>query len=205
MGRWYLLVFEGEPRLSAEARGKVHESPRVMTVPLMVLAVASVLVGYVGLPAFAFPNWIAPWLQGATASVPFDYPPLWAEWLLIVAAIVAAALGLALAWWLYVAQRGVPVARIGSGRLAAFARSGAGFDGLYGTAVVGPAEGTASGLAVLDRDVLDRGLAAAVTTTGVLARGIMMLQTGFVRNYALAMLVGAVVLVLVVVLAGVRA
>jgi len=70
---------------------------------------------------------------------------------------------------------------------------------------VGPAEGTASGLAVLDRDVLDRGLAAAVTTTGVLARGIMLLQTGFVRNYALAMLVGAVVLVLVVVLAGVRA
>ena len=205
MGRWYLLVFEGEPRLSAEARGTVHESPRVMTVPLVVLAVASVLVGYVGLPAFAFPNWIAPWLEGATATVAFDYPPLWAEWLLIVAAIAAAAVGLALAWWVYAVQRGVPVARIGSGRVAAFARAGAGFDGLYQNAVVGPAEGIASGLAVLDRDVLDRGLAAAVTTTGVLARGIMLLQTGFVRNYALAMLVGAVVLVLVVVLAGVRA
>ncbi len=205
MGRWYLLVFEGEPRLSVEARGKVHESPRVMTVPLLVLAAASVLTGYLGLPAFAFPNWIAPWLEPATATVGFAYPPLWAEWLLIGAAVLATVIGLALAWWVYLVQRGVPVARLASGRLATFARSGAGFDALYQQAVVGPAEGTSVALAVLDRDVLDRGLAASVTTTGVLARGVMLLQTGLVRNYALAMLVGAVVLLFVVVLAGVRA
>jgi NADH-quinone oxidoreductase subunit L len=205
MGRWYLLVFAGEPRLSAEARGRVHESPRTMTVPLVVLAVASVLSGFVGLPAFAFPNWIAPWLQGATASVAFDYPPLWAEWLLIGVAVLASAIGLLLAWWVYGLRRGVPVARLGSGRAAAFVRAGAGFDAFYRNALVGPAEGTASGLALLDRDVLDRGLAASVTTAGWLARGITLLQTGFVRTYALAMLVGAVVLVLVVVVAGVRA
>jgi NADH-quinone oxidoreductase subunit L len=205
MGRWYLLVFEGEPRLSAEARARVHESPRVMTVPLQVLAVLSVLIGYVGLPSFAFPNWIAPWLVAATASVAFDYPPVWAEWLLIVVAILAAALGLAIAYWVYVLQAGRPVVRFGTGRLAAFLRSGAGFDALYRAGAVGPAEGTSGALAILDRDVLDRGLAAAVTTTGWLARAVTMLQSGLVRGYALAMLIGAVVLVLVVVLAGVRA
>lgn len=205
MGRWYLLVFEGDPRLTQEARSKVHESPRVMTVPLMVLAAASVLVGYVGLPAFAFPNWIAPWLEPATASVPFDYPPLWAEWLLIGVAVLAAVLGLALAFWVYVRQRGVPVTRVATGAFAGFLRGGAGFDTLYQRAAVGPAEGFASGLGVLDRDVLDRGLAAGVTTTGWLAKLVMLLQSGYVRNYALLMLAGAVVLVLVVVLAGVRA
>ena len=204
MGRWYLLVFEGEPRLSPDARKRVHESPRVMTAPLVVLAVASVLVGYVGLPAFAFPNWIGPWLEPATASVPFAYPPLWAEWLLIGAAVLAAAVGLALSWWIYGVQRGVPVARFGSGRLAAFARSGMGIDALYRNVVVGPAEGTSGALAVLDRDVLDRGLAGGVTTVGWLARAITLLQSGFVRSYALAMLIGAAVLVLVVVLTGVR-
>jgi len=35
-------VFEGEPRFTAEARAKVHESPRVMTVPLVVLAARTV-------------------------------------------------------------------------------------------------------------------------------------------------------------------
>ncbi len=205
MGRWYLLVFEGEPRLTAESRAKVHESPRVMTVPLVVLAALSVLIGYVGLPSFAFPNLIAPWLQTATASVPFDYPPVWAEWLLIGVAVLVAAGGLALAWWVYALQSGRPVTRFGSGRLAAFARNGLGFDALYRAAVVSPSEGTAAGLALLDRDVLDRGLAASVTTAGFLARAITLLQTGYVRNYALAMLAGAVILVLVVVIAGVRA
>jgi NADH-quinone oxidoreductase subunit L len=112
---------------------------------------------------------------------------------------------LALAWWVYVVQAGRPVTRFGTGRLAAFARSGLGFDALYRAAIVSPSEGTAAGLAVLDRDVLDRGLAASVTTAGLLARAITLLQTGFVRNYALAMLAGAVILVLVVVIAGVRA
>ncbi len=205
MGRWYLLVFEGEPRLSAEARERVHESPRVMTVPLALLAVASVLVGYVGLPSFAFPNWIEPWLLPATATVPFDYPPLWAEWLLIGVAVLAAAVGLALAWWVYMVQRGVPVTRVGSGAFAGFLRAGAGFDTLYQRAAVGPAEGVSSGLALLDRDVLDRGLAASVTTTGWLARLVMLWQSGYVRNYALAMMAGAVILILVVVLVGVRA
>src|SRR5690606_9426146 len=52
MFRWYYLVFAGEERMTSEAAAKVHESPRVMTVPLLLLAVGSVVIGYVGLPAF---------------------------------------------------------------------------------------------------------------------------------------------------------
>jgi NADH-quinone oxidoreductase subunit L len=204
MGRWYLVVFEGEPRLTVEARGRIHESPRVMTVPLIVLAAATVVVGYIGLPAFAFPNWIAPYLEPVTGIAPFDYPPLWAEWLLIGVAVLASLIGLLGAWWLYGVQRGVPIARLGSGRLAAFVRTGAGIDALYRNAAVGPSEGASAALAVLDRDVLDRGLAAGVTTTGWLARGITLLQTGFARDYLLTMLIGAVALVFVVLLAAVR-
>ena len=42
MFRWYYRVFAGEERLTPAARSRVHESPRVMTVPLVILAVLSV-------------------------------------------------------------------------------------------------------------------------------------------------------------------
>jgi NADH-quinone oxidoreductase subunit L len=204
MFRWYYAVFCGDDRLARATAAHVHESPRVMTVPLLVLAVGSVLAGYIGLPSFALPNWIEGWLAPATAFVPFAHPALWVEWLLVLVSVVAAALGLALGYWVYHLRRGAPVARLGTGRLAAFGRSGAGFDTLYRNAVVGPVEGVSVGLSVIDRDILDRGMAASVTGAGWVARAVTLWQSGYVRAYALAMFSGTVVLVLVVVLTGVR-
>jgi NADH-quinone oxidoreductase subunit L len=200
MFRWYYTVFCGPERLAKAAGTRVHESPRVMTVPLVVLAVGSVLTGYLGLPAFAFPNWIDGWLAPVTAAVPFAHPALWIEWTLIGVSVLAAALGLGLGYWAYHLRRGAPAARIGAGRLAAFGRSGAGFDTLYQNAVVGPSEGVAVGLSVIDRDILDRGMASGVTGAGWVARAATLWQSGYVRAYALSMLSGAAVLVLVVVL-----
>ncbi|MBA2667650.1 MAG: NADH-quinone oxidoreductase subunit L [Trueperaceae bacterium] len=205
MFRWYYTVFCGAERLSKATGAAVHESPRVMTVPLVVLAVGSVLTGYLGLPAFAFPNWIEGWLAPVTAAVTFTHPALWIEWLLLLVSVLAAALGLGLGYWAYHLQKGAPAARLGVGRLAAFGRSGAGFDALYRNAVVGPTEGTAGALSIVDRDILDRGMASGVTAAGLLARVTTLWQSGFVRAYALAMLCGVVALVLVVVVAGVRA
>jgi NADH-quinone oxidoreductase subunit L len=199
MFRWYYTVFAGDERLSKVAGARVHESPRVMTVPLVVLAVGAVLTGYVGLPAFAFPNWIDAWLAPVTAAVPFTHPALWIEWLLVGVSVLAAAIGLGLGYWAYHLQRGAPAARLGAGRLAAFGRSGAGFDTLYRNAVIGPSEGVAVGLSVIDRDILDRGMASGVTGAGWIGRVTNLWQSGYVRAYALAMFSGAVALVLVVV------
>jgi NADH-quinone oxidoreductase subunit L len=205
MFRWYYTVFAGPSRLSKEADNRVHESPRVMTVPLVVLAVLSALAGYVGLPAFAFPNLIRGYLAPVTAAPAFAYPALWVEWTLLGVSAVAAAIGLGVAFVIYHRQRGALAVRLGSGRLGAFSRSGAGFDELYRNAVVGPSEGTADGLAVIDRDILDRGLASSVTVTGWLGRITTMWQSGFVRAYALTMLLGAIALIVLVVATGVRA
>lgn len=100
MFRWYYLVFAGEERITPTARRYLHESPQVMTVPLMILAVLSVIAGYIGLPEFAFPNAIAGWLERPTVAT-FSHPPVWAEWLLILASVLAAALGLFLGYLLY--------------------------------------------------------------------------------------------------------
>jgi len=65
MMRLMFLTFHGEARLSPEVADHVHESPNVMTVPLIALAIGSVLVGYLGLPAWLGPNAFEHFLEPA--------------------------------------------------------------------------------------------------------------------------------------------
>jgi NADH-quinone oxidoreductase subunit L len=50
MFRLYYMTFHGEPRMSDEVRGHVHESPPSMRVPLVLLAVLSIIGGFLGVP-----------------------------------------------------------------------------------------------------------------------------------------------------------
>jgi len=205
MFRWYQRVFAGESRLAAAVAAKVHESPWVMVLPLGVLALFSVLAGYVGLPAFAFTNWIKVWLAPSLASVPLLHPALWVEWALVAASVLAAAVGLASGYWVYVVSQGTPAKAWGARPLARFAESGLGLDGLYRSLVVAPTEGLADGLKVADRDLLDRGIAAGVTSATWIGRAAAGWQGGYVRLYALAMFLGLAALTILAVVVGGRA
>jgi len=68
---------------------------------------------------------------------------------------------------------------------------------------VASGEGIAGGVATLDRDVVDRGLAGGGAAVGLLGRLATALQSGFARAYAFAMLLGVVALVVVAALTGV--
>ena len=50
MFRLFFLTFFGESRVSKEAGSRLHESPRIMTVPLVILAVLALAGGYIGVP-----------------------------------------------------------------------------------------------------------------------------------------------------------
>ncbi len=205
MFRWYYQVFAGPERLSKDARARLHESPSIMTIPLVILAFFSIFAGYVGLPEFAFPNWIAPWLEPATGiPTEFAHPSLTTEWLLIGVSVAAAILGLGLGYWIYHLHQGEPASRLRDSALERLSKSGLGFDRLYQSLFVRGGEGTSSGLATLDREVVDRGVTASgVGGMGLLARALTLWQTGYVRAYALSMFVGVAVLVLLVALRGV--
>ena len=205
MFRWYHRVFAGAERLGKDAAAKVHESPAAMTGPLVVLAAFAALVGYLGLPSFAFPNWFKSWLAPAVAQVPTLHPPIWVEWLLVLASILVAGAGLAAGWWVYERGRGAIAARLGGGALGRLAQDGLGIDAAYRGAVVGPAEGLAGGFAIADRDLLDRGIAAGVTTATWLGRLVASWQSGYVRLYALALFIGLAALAVVVAAIGGRA
>ena len=206
MFRWYYRVFAGDERFSATARAHLHESPPVMTVPLMILAFLSIFIGYIGLPEFAFPNLIAPWLETPTTAT-FSHPALWVEWLLVVISVLAAALGLYLGYLRYHRKAefmGAKQPRVAGllGGLRAASFSALGFDALYRTLFTRPGEQLARGFDEVDNDVISTEVGDSSRGVNDLGRSVAQLQSGFVRAYALLMLAGLAVLVLVAVFTG---
>ena len=78
MTRLMVMTFHGETRLGRKARRYMHEAPRVMTIPLIVLAVLSVFGGWVNVPealsesalglfgALPMTEWLHHWLEPIT-------------------------------------------------------------------------------------------------------------------------------------------
>jgi NADH-quinone oxidoreductase subunit L len=75
MWRLYFLVFWGETRADEETKKHIHESPAVMTGPLVVLAVGAVVLGFAGLPHVGgLPNAINSWLDATYRSWGYVQP-----------------------------------------------------------------------------------------------------------------------------------
>ncbi|AMR05320.1 MULTISPECIES: NADH-quinone oxidoreductase subunit L [Bacillus] len=92
MFRLYFLVFTGE----AKTKEEVHESPRVMTYPMLVLGVLAVVAGYINTPWFG--TFLGDWL---TKDVGFKVEEAHGSvWIMIVATLVSFA-GIALAYFIY--------------------------------------------------------------------------------------------------------
>jgi len=100
--RAYFRTFWGEKRIPHEAGHHAHESPAVMTIPLMVLAVGAVFVGIVAEP---FTHWFSGFLsrssQLAQASN-HQHAAHHVNWSLIIGSVAAALSGVIVAWWMYV-------------------------------------------------------------------------------------------------------
>ncbi len=92
MTRLICEVFLGRPR--SESAAHAHESPAVMTVPLIVLAVGAVGLGFLGTPAW-------PWLQSALTGHPVPSRPILSGGGLMALSIVLVALGLGSGWALF--------------------------------------------------------------------------------------------------------
>jgi NADH-quinone oxidoreductase subunit L len=167
-----------------------HESPSVMTIPLMVLAALSVLGGLL-----LAGDWIVNFLEPVVGTAGHESPPIPAL-LISVIVVLIVAVGVAAAWYL-VQQREVPRE---APQDVSFATRAARAE-LYGNEVndvlaVKPGGWLATGLSMFDRQGVDgvvEGTALGVGGTGSVLR---LVQTGFVRSYALSLLIGTVIVVL---------
>ncbi len=200
-GRQMFMVFAGAPR-SAGAAGAT-ESPPVMTVPLVVLALLTAVAGFLGLElmggAAAITAFLAPALGGQHGEAWF---PAIAVPLLATAVTVA---GLALAWLAYGPRPVLSPARAAARfpRAYRFLWNKLYVDELYLLLFVRPFRALAGFFwRVVDDGLVDgavNGLGRAVAGAAQLSRR---WQTGFARQYALSMLAGGLALILYLVLKG---
>jgi NADH-quinone oxidoreductase subunit L len=187
MTRVMLMTFFGRKRW--EDGVHPHESPKVMTVPLIVLAALSVLGGLL-----LFGDWITDWLDPVVGEVghhELAFAPI--VYTLIITAVVA--VGVAIAW-LTVGRSDVPrVAPANVSVVTRAARADLYGDALNEELLMRPGDRFVTGLVGFD----DHGVDGAVNGTGAAFAGMSTrfrrFQTGYVRSYALSVLAGSLLVV----------
>jgi len=222
MFRLLFLTFHGQSRVDHEVEHHIHESPNSMLVPLMILAVLSVIGGWIGIGG-RFEKFLEPVIAGAAQSPLEAARPAAAsstEAALMIASVAVAFTGIALAWFLYLKRTDLP---------AKIAKSLNGFydlvfhkyyvDELYDAMFVNRAKDLGLALGAFDRNVID---GAGVNGAGWLTRFVSkvsmwwdtwivdgsvrlgsflvyclgfvskFLETGYVQNYMLLIVVGLI-------------
>lgn len=110
MFRMLFLTFWGHFRGGSELYKHLHESPGVMTVPLIILAVFSAISGVIGLPAsLGLKNWIEHYLEERIIFRTYLGLSHQTEWILMGIAIAGAVAGIYLAYQLFVINGILPV------------------------------------------------------------------------------------------------
>ncbi|MEU2001761.1 NADH-quinone oxidoreductase subunit L [Rhodococcus sp. NPDC019627] len=187
MTRVMLLTFFGDRRWAADAHP--HESPRVMTIPMIVLAVGSVGSGAALAIGSSLVNWLEP-VVGAhheEAAIPV--------WMMTVLILVVVLAGVAAAYRQYAAREVPDTAPVAVSPLTVAARNDLYGDTVNEAMVMRPGQHLTRLLLYFDNKGVDgvvNGFAAAVSAGSGLIRR---LQTGFVRSYALSMFTGAALVV----------
>jgi NADH-quinone oxidoreductase subunit L len=187
MTRLFAMTFLGERRWADDVHP--HESPRVMTLPLVALAGLSAFGG-----ALMIGGWITDWLAPVVGEAHHpDLPvPVWVISLVVLAVV---ALGVVLGLRMYAAR---PVAAEAPDDRAVSIFTRAGRNELYGNELndavaVRPTRHTVRTLVYVDGAGLDAFVTGCADRLGDAANALRKQQTGFVRSYALSMVTGAVV------------
>ena len=202
MFRLIFLTFFGKPEYD-DHKVHVHESPKVMLVPLVILAVLSIIGGWQAAPALwggqdRFEKYLAPVFESQDSAVQAYSPAMnmhSTEQQLTIIAFVLAALGFFVAWWLCIKNPGArkKIAETFSAPYKLLA--GKYFvDEIYNGAIVRPIVWASNQILwhAIDETVIDgtvNGVARLTSETGDAARRV---ESGNTRSYATWMVIGAV-------------
>jgi NADH-quinone oxidoreductase subunit L len=199
---WRLLfmTFHGAPRADHEIMHHVHESPMVMILPLVPLALGALVAGYVFFPYFVGDRMAAFWQASLFVLPPHNsiaaahHVPGWVG----LAPLILGLAGIALAYLMYIQAPSLPalLAKRFQGLYLLLLNKWY-FDELYDYLFVRPAKSLGYGFwkggdgAVID----GLGPDGVASVTRDLARRAGRLQSGYVYHYAFAMLIGVVLLI----------
>jgi NADH-quinone oxidoreductase subunit L len=209
----------GHPQHAAAEHGHIHESPKVMTIPLAILAILSVIGGWVGMPGHnRFEAFLGPVFEknipaqvvGEAAtegarSAAVEHGNL--ETVLMAASVGAALIGFLLAFYLYNRRRDLP------GKIAAklgmvykFVAGKYYVDELYNAAIVKPLLLGSTDLLWhgVDQTVIDGTINNTADATKDISGGLRHMQSGNIRSYAGWVALGAACVIAYMIWMGVK-
>ncbi|CPT54799.1 NADH-quinone oxidoreductase%2C L subunit NuoL [Mycobacteroides abscessus] len=187
MTRVMLLTFFGKRRWHRDVHP--HESPSVMTWPMLVLAVGSVAAGFLLSLGGALQNWLAPVVGIHHGELPV---PGWVISAITVAVVLC---GVGIAYRIYRAD--IPETAPQGSALTVAARRDLYGDAFNEAVFMRPGKRLTRGMVLVDDRVVDGMVNGVASTLGAVSGWVRQLQTGHVRSYALSMCAGAAVVVAV--------
>ena len=194
MTRLMLMTFVGKKRWKPDVHP--HESPLVMTVPLIFLGIGSAIGGLV------LNNWIVGWLDPAVGGgVPEEQHGLFYFSTTALVTLVVVAIGVAISVWIFGPRREIPITQPASQSFLTVA----GRNDLYGDAFneavfMRPGQQLTEGLVRFENSGIDGAVNGTAAAIGGMSSRLRRVQNGFVRSYALTMTVGAAIVGVVILL-----
>ena len=187
MTRVMVLTFSGKPRWDDGAHP--HESPALMWLPMVLLAIGSVTAGFLFTQGDALVSWLSPLFAKKA-----EYDELMPHSVVTVLAIMAVIIGVTAALMKYQFKSVDAVAPSDVSLATRLARNDLGQDVVNEALFMRPGQVLTAGIVAIDEKVVDgavRGVGALTVGSGATLRRT---QSGYVRSYAALILLGALVL-----------
>ncbi|MCO5248924.1 MAG: NADH-quinone oxidoreductase subunit L [Chitinophagales bacterium] len=195
MFRLVFLTFYGDYRGNDDSKQKIHESPKLMTIPLVVLAILATVAGTLGLPhVLNMPHLLNDFLSPILASSarPQGHLEASTEFMLMGIATGGALVSIAIAYMMYISKKRVPDEDANYSGLTKVAYHKFYIDELYNAVIVRPMQWCSEFFhKVIDKVVVD-GIVNMTGKASLLASDIVRTsQTGYTAFYILAMVLSA--------------
>lgn len=202
--RIIFLAFHGKFRGTHEQEHHLHESPKSMTVPLLILAVGAVSAGWVGIPSVVGGNNAIAHFFEPVLGHPHVHAGHSEEWMVMGISVAVAIGGIFLSWVFYSLKPEIPKSLAASFRgIYTTLWNKYYVDELYDFIIVRPTKWIAVNvlMAVTDGAIIEgivNGIPKAIANLGSKLRK---LQTGYVQHYAMSMAIGLFVIITMVLIA----
>jgi NADH-quinone oxidoreductase subunit L len=201
MFRLYSLTFEGEGRYSHDVHP--HEAPKLMTVPLVVLALLSVVGGFVGIPqslggSNAIEQWLEPVFLNANMHLLQSHEGnMGTEYVLMALSVAIAGVGIYAARALYLRRRDIAERlSVSWSRIYRLLWKKYYVDEIYDGAVVMPIKNISEHLLwnIFDVKIIDGAVNAVASIIVRISGSLRKIQSGVAQGYAFAFVIGIVVI-----------
>lgn len=199
MFRLYFLTFEGKERFGHDKHP--HESPKVMTIPLIILAILSVIGGFIGVPEIfsgengnQFHNWLAPLFKDADRKLMhFGLHSHFEELLLMIVSVAGAAASIFFARYIYLKKPEIAARTANRFRvLYNLLWNKYYVDEIYDSVIVNPIVTLSRNVLwkIADNKIIDGTVNGAAKLIDLISASIRKIQTGVAQLYALVMVLG---------------